>query len=113
MSAARGFLAMRHGRVATHTAVAAIAAGLLALAAGGAWAQSAGKGRDVAAELQKRFAAADLDHDGKLTRAEAQAGMPRLYRRFDEIDTAKAGFITLADIAAYARERGAARKAGG
>ncbi|WP_144113451.1 EF-hand domain-containing protein [Paraburkholderia sp. BCC1886] len=52
-------------------------------------------------KLEARFAAADADHDGKLTPAEAQTGMPRLYAHFDEIDTAHKGYVTLAEIEQY------------
>jgi hypothetical protein len=55
-----------------------------------------------AAQLQARFEQADGDHDGKLTRAEAKAGMPRIYEHFDEIDTSHNGVLTLEDIKAYA-----------
>jgi hypothetical protein len=52
----------------------------------------------LAAELPKRFAAADVDHDGKLTRDEARAGMPRVSRFFDQIDSRKRGYVTVDDI---------------
>jgi hypothetical protein len=53
-------------------------------------------------KLEARFAKADVDHDGRLTLAEAQAGMPRLARHFDEIDTAHAGYVTLPEIEQFA-----------
>ncbi|MFX1767421.1 EF-hand domain-containing protein [Paraburkholderia sp. A1RI-2L] len=34
-------------------------------------------------QAQSRFEAADTNHDGKLTPAEAQAGMPLVARNFD------------------------------
>ena len=68
-----------------------------------------GGGR-VAARIQARFAAADANHDGRLTREEASSGMPFVYKHFDDIDKQKAGSVTMADIAAYARERRAAAK---
>ena len=83
---------------------------MLALIAADAAAQDADRAKQVAAEMQKRFAAADKNGDGRLTKDEAQAGMPYVYKHFDEIDKAKQGSITLAEIAAYARERRAARK---
>jgi hypothetical protein len=92
----------------------ALALALAALAAA-ATAQDAGAGGGHAgrraAEMQQRFAAADTNQDGRLTREEAQAGMPFVFQHFDEIDKQKAGSITMADIAAYARERHAAKKA--
>ena len=82
---------------------------LVSIAAGAA-AQDSDRARQVAAEMQKRFAAADKNGDGRLTKEEAEAGMPQVYKHFDEIDKAKQGSITLAEIAAYAREKRAARK---
>ncbi|MCP3721181.1 EF-hand domain-containing protein [Paraburkholderia sp. CNPSo 3281] len=61
------------------------------------------------AQLQGRFAAANTTHDGKLTREQAQAGMPKVAQHFDEIDTQKAGFVTLAQIEDFMRARAAAR----
>lgn len=61
------------------------------------------------AQLQGRFAAANTTHDGKLTREQAQAGMPRVAQHFDEIDAQKAGFVTLAQIEDFMRARAAAR----
>ena len=60
--------------------------------------------------MVERFNAADVDHDGKLTREEA-AAMPMVARNFDQIDRAKKGYVTLEDIQAFARERAAARRA--
>ncbi len=85
-------------------ALAAVAGSVLAQDAAGAG-LAGGRG----AELQKRFAAADQNGDGKLTREEAQAGMPMVYKHFDEIDKAHAGSISLADIAAFVKERRGAR----
>ena len=83
---------------------------LVAIAANAA-AQDNDRARQAAAEMQKRFAAADKNGDGRLTREEAQAGMPYVHKHFDQIDKSKQGSITLADIAAFAREQRAARKA--
>jgi hypothetical protein len=68
-------------------------------------------GAQRAGRMQARFAAADVDHDGRLTRDEAKSGMPFVYKHFDDIDTQKAGSITMADIAAYARDRRGAKPA--
>ena len=92
------------------------AACVLAAASVGAFAQAATEpahGRDMAAELKKRFAAADVNHDGLLSREEAKAGMPFVYRNFDQIDTAKTGAVSMAEIATFFRGRAAAHKAGG
>jgi Ca2+-binding EF-hand superfamily protein len=82
---------------------------VLALIAANATAQDADRVKQMAAEMQKRFAAADKNGDGRLTKDEAQAGMPYVYKHFDEIDKTKQGSISLAEIAAYARAQRAAR----
>ncbi|CAB3783596.1 hypothetical protein LMG28688_01679 [Paraburkholderia caffeinitolerans] len=56
-------------------------------------------------QVQSRFEAADTNHDGKLTPAEAQAGMPLVAKNFDQIDTAHKGYVTLDDIAQFAAKR--------
>jgi hypothetical protein len=53
-------------------------------------------------QLEARFSAADVDHDGKLTRSEAQAGMPRVATYFDAIDTGHRGYVTLVQIEQFA-----------
>lgn len=55
--------------------------------------------------LKTRFAAADKDHDGKLTRDECEAGMPRIFRGFDQIDSNKVGYITLEQIITFVAQR--------
>ncbi|MGF6742312.1 EF-hand domain-containing protein [Paraburkholderia atlantica] len=60
-------------------------------------------------QLQTRFSTANTTHDGKLTRDQAAAGMPMLARHFDEIDTQKAGYITLPQIEAFMQEHATAR----
>ena len=57
------------------------------------------------AQLTARFAAADKNKDGKLTLEEAKAGMPRVARGFSLIDSANKGFVTLAQIRAFAASR--------
>ncbi|NYI02375.1 hypothetical protein [Cupriavidus plantarum] len=52
-------------------------------------------------QLQSRFANANTTRDGKLTREQAAAGMPMVARHFDEIDTQRAGSITLPQIEAF------------
>jgi len=56
-----------------------------------------------------RFVDADTDHDGRLSRAEAQA-MPFVAKHFDAIDTDRDGYITRAELRA-ARERFQAARA--
>ena len=59
----------------------------------------------MAQQMAEHFKAADKDGDGALTRAEAEAGMPRLARRFDDIDTAKTGRITLEQIRSFLQKQ--------
>ncbi|CAN7705490.1 hypothetical protein LJR118_005953 [Acidovorax sp. LjRoot118] len=89
-----------------------LAAGLVA----GASAQAAPPGqrtqqmREAREQLHQRFMAADKDGNGQLTRAEAQAGMPRVYNAFDQIDTQRKGFVSEAEITAAIAARLASRK---
>jgi len=59
----------------------------------------------AAQQLESRFKTADKNGDGQLTRAEADAGMPRLAARFDQIDTAQRGYVTLEQLQAMAADR--------
>jgi hypothetical protein len=63
-------------------------------------------------QLQTRFATANTTHDGKLTRAQAQAGMPMVAQHFDEIDAQQQGYVTLAQIEDFMRQKMAARQGG-
>ncbi|NOV27955.1 EF-hand domain-containing protein [Cupriavidus necator] len=51
--------------------------------------------------IDEKFKAADANHDGKLSREEAEAGMPEVYKRFDKIDARKRGYVTQRQIGAY------------
>jgi hypothetical protein len=74
------------------------------LLAGAASAQPAGDPPPQRMKMQERFDAANTTHDGKLTLAQAQQGhMKRIADHFDDIDTAKKGYVTLDDIKAWAR----------
>ncbi|QWD35390.1 EF-hand domain-containing protein [Polynucleobacter paneuropaeus] len=53
-------------------------------------------------EIVAKFKAADKNHDGKLTLAEAQAGMPRVAAHFSYIDSQGRGYVTLDQILALA-----------
>ena len=53
-------------------------------------------------EIIAKFNAADKNHDGKLTLAEAQAGMPRVAEHFSYIDSQGRGYVTLDQILALA-----------
>ncbi len=50
------------------------------------------------AVLEQRFKAANTSADGKLTLEQAKAGMPRVAKNFDKIDTDHKGYITLQQI---------------
>jgi hypothetical protein len=58
--------------------------------------------------LAQRFANANVTHDGRLTREQAQAGMPMVAQNFDSIDVEHKGYVTLPEIRAFAAERRAA-----
>jgi TolA-binding protein len=91
------------------SAAASVPAMAQALPGAGTSANGDARVERMVAQVQERFAAANTTHDGKLTREQAQAGMPRVAQHFDEIDTQKAGFVTLAQIEDFMRERAAAR----
>jgi Ca2+-binding EF-hand superfamily protein len=48
--------------------------------------------------MRERFAAADKNGDGQLTRDEANGKMPRVYDNFQTIDQGKKGYVTFQDI---------------
>jgi len=52
------------------------------------------------AEMERRFAAADKDGNGRISREEAKASMPRVAERFDALDTDKDGQLTRDELAA-------------
>jgi len=72
--------------------------------------------KEAKAKFAEKFAAADTNHDGKLSREEAEAGMPEVYKNFDKIDTKKKGEITQKQIGAYfaakAKQKAAAQNPG-
>ncbi len=53
-----------------------------------------------AAAAAEHFKRLDKDGDGRISRAEAQAGAPRLFAHFDQIDTNGDGFITPEELKA-------------
>jgi len=53
-------------------------------------------------EIAERFAKCDVNHDGKLTREEANGCMPRIYNNFSYIDSTNKGYVTVAEIQAMA-----------
>lgn len=53
-------------------------------------------------QIDERFAAADKNHDGKLTLQEAKDGMPKVAANFDKIDAQQRGYVTVDEIKAMA-----------
>lgn len=70
-------------------------------------------GDDRAARLQdaakQRLRAADSNQDGYIDRAEAEAGLPRVARRFDEIDSDGDGRLASAELDAAVEKMRQAR----
>jgi uncharacterized lipoprotein YajG len=85
---------------------------VLCLACGGAFAQTAtqpmGGNPQRMAQMAPQLQSANTTQDGKLTRQQAAAGMPMVARHFDDIDTAKAGYVTLPQIEAFMQQRATA-----
>src|SRR5688572_23631666 len=64
---------------------------------------------EMQARQEDRFKAADANKDGKLTREEAQKGMPVVARNFDQIDANKDGAVTLQELEAARKARASVR----
>jgi Ca2+-binding EF-hand superfamily protein len=71
------------------------------------WKEHGGHGDPEALKQRfaERFKQADADGDGALSKAEAEAGMPRLAKHFDAIDANKDGKITQEELRAYGAKR--------
>lgn len=55
--------------------------------------------RDIKQDpFDRRFDEVDINHDGGLSKAEAEIGMPMLFKRFDEIDADKDGKMTKDEV---------------
>ncbi|AWB35636.1 hypothetical protein DBV39_04980 [Orrella marina] len=54
-------------------------------------------------EVIDRFNAADKNDDGKLTREEAQEGMPKVAKSWSRIDEDNKGYITLDQLLSVMR----------
>lgn len=88
-------------------AAASVVLTVLAVPTGSAFAQQqmGARAEQARAKFEQRFNAADTDHDGTLSREEAKAGMPNVYKHFDEIDTAKRGVVSKEEIGAYLEKK--------
>jgi hypothetical protein len=58
--------------------------------------------------VARRFAAANVTRDGRLTRQQAEAGMPRVAENFDAIDVDQKGYVTLPEIRSFVARQSAA-----
>ena len=65
------------------------------------------------AQRRDRFKRADASGDGRLSREEAQKGMPLVARDFDRIDANKDGAVTLDELEAALKARADSRKGKG
>lgn len=68
---------------------------------------------EMQARGRERFKKADSNGDGRLSRAEAQKGMPQMARDFDRIDANKDGMVTLEELEAARKARPGASKGKG
>ena len=66
----------------------------------------------IAAAQEVRFAAADADHDGLLSRVEVGRALPRLAARFDEIDRNADGNLSPDELRAWRRASTVRNRAG-
>lgn len=55
--------------------------------------------------MAERFAKANTSHDGHLTLVQAKVGYKTVARHFTEIDAAKKGYVTEADIHAWEKAK--------
>ena len=87
----------------TTRALSAVAASLMFGLALGAQAQMQPPAPDAAAKdkaaIEAAFRRADINKDGKLSRAEAEM-LPSVAARFDDIDKDKKGYLTLDEFMA-------------
>lgn len=68
---------------------------------------------EAQARGRERFKKADANGDGRISREEAQKGMPQVARNFDRIDANKDGMVTLDELEAASKARADGRKAKG
>ena len=68
---------------------------------------------EMQALSRERFKKADTNGDGRLSREEAEKGMPEVARNFERIDANKDGVVTLEELEAARKARAGARKGKG
>jgi len=68
---------------------------------------------EAQARSRERFRKADTNGDGRISREEAQKGMPQLARDFDRIDANKDGMVTMEELEAARKARAGASKGKG
>lgn len=61
-------------------------------------------------KIVERWQAADRDGDGAIDRAEAEAGLPRVYKNFDKLDSDGDGRLTPEELRAMAERFGERRR---
>lgn len=68
---------------------------------------------EMQAKREERFKRVDANGDGRLTRDEAQKGMPMVARHFEQIDANKDGVVTMEELQAARKARAGQRKGPG
>jgi Ca2+-binding EF-hand superfamily protein len=89
--------------------IALVSAITFCLVAINAHAQEHAQNGDRAQKMQQRLKAADKDQDGKISKAEADASLPRLAKNFPTIDANNDGFITRDEMRAWREKNGGRR----
>lgn len=77
-----------------------------------ACAQDGSRAQRVEAKAQEHFAAADANHDGLISRDEAEQGMPRIAQHFDDADTNHDGQLSRDELGAWLKSLRGTRQSG-
>jgi Ca2+-binding EF-hand superfamily protein len=72
--------------------------------------QNSARAEQLKAQMIERFQQADVNKDGRITKAEANGKMPRLYQRFDQVDKDGDGYVNQSDIVGYVEKLAAQRR---